>query len=322
MPQHQATFLAIALGARLVCLPATHAESNGPIQFQHGDTGVLLGGANIVGMQDYGYLETLLHLEHPELHLRFRNMGWEGDTVYEQYRMLNFGSWPDQLQRVEADVLFAHFGNVEALEPGFERQRFLQSYEEWMTRLEPYVRTIVLVSPAPFEARSFPLRDLSLLNPKLKEIAAGLKELAQAKGWKFIDLFHPLEDDFSQPTPQTKAGLHWNVKGHWIVAQQWAAAMGVKNRGISRSSATGALKPALAEEIRRQILVKDRFWFNFWRPMNWAFLHGDRTEQPSSRDHKDPAVRWFPREMTEFLPLIQERENQIHKLAARFSSAR
>jgi hypothetical protein len=49
--------------------------------------------------------------------------------------------------------------------------------------------------------------------------------------------------------------------------------------------------------------------------MNWAFLHGDRTEQPSSRDHRDPKVRWFPAEMEKFLELIDAEEARISILA-------
>jgi hypothetical protein len=45
--------------------------------------------------------------------------------------------------------------------------------------------------------------------------------------------------------------------------------------------------------------------------MNWAFLAGDRTEQPSSRDHRDQKIRWFPAEMNQFLPLIETKEREI-----------
>ena len=74
---------------------------------------------------------------------------------------------------------------------------------------------------------------------------------------------------------------------------------------------TGMLAPARYEQARQAILRKNRLWFDYWRPMNWAFLAGDRTEQPSSRDHRDPSMRWFPKEMQEFLPLIQEKESEI-----------
>src|SRR6185369_6396731 len=69
-------------------------------------------------------------------------------------------------------------------------------------------------------------------------------------------------------------------------------------------------------ELLQAIIAKNRLWFDYWRPQNWAFLNGDRITQPSSRDHRDPNIRWFPAEMEQFLPLIAAREEEIWKLAA------
>jgi hypothetical protein len=65
------------------------------------------------------------------------------------------------------------------------------------------------------------------------------------------------------------------------------------------------------------INAKNRLWFNYWRVQNWAFLAGDRTNQPSSRDWRDPSIRWFPPEREKFLPLIAEKEDEIWAFAAR-----
>ena len=51
-------------------------------------------------------------------------------------------------------------------------------------------------------------------------------------------------------------------------------------------------------------------WFDFWRPMNWAFLEGDRDEQPFSRDPRDNRVRGLAIEMQDFLPLIRRLEER------------
>ena len=71
------------------------------------------------------------------------------------------------------------------------------------------------------------------------------------------------------------------------------------------------------EPLHRAIQAKTQLWFQFWRPENWAFLNGDRTEQPSSRDHRDPKIRWFPAEMEQYGPLIEAREREIAELAQR-----
>jgi hypothetical protein len=63
-------------------------------------------------------------------------------------------------------------------------------------------------------------------------------------------------------------------------------------------------------------MEKNQLWFNYWRPQNWAFLGGDRITQPSSRDHRDPKVRWFPAEMEKYRPLIQAKEMEMENIAA------
>ena len=74
------------------------------------------------------------------------------------------------------------------------------------------------------------------------------------------------------------------------------------------------LQATPAVRLREAIVEKNRLWFDHWRPMNWAFLEGDRTEQPSSRDHVDRKIRWFPVEMQDFLPLLRKQEARIDEL--------
>ena len=74
-----------------------------------------------------------------------------------------------------------------------------------------------------------------------------------------------------------------------------------------------------AEAFRQLITAKNRLWFDYWRVQNWAFLAGDRTSQPSSRDHLDKDKRWFPAERARFLPLIEAREKEIWAAAAKLA---
>lgn len=71
-----------------------------------------------------------------------------------------------------------------------------------------------------------------------------------------------------------------------------------------------------AEAVREAIRQKNAEFFNYWRPQNWAFLQGDLTEQPSSRLHDNPKLRWFPEEMKGFLPLISRKETEIDRLTS------
>jgi hypothetical protein len=102
-----------------------------------------------------------------------------------------------------------------------------------------------------------------------------------------------------------------------LVAQAFVRQLGFGElAGAAGTPDEAGVWPNVAFERLRQVVVaKNRLWFNYWRPQNWAFLGGDRTEQPSSRDHRDPKIRWFPTEMEKFVPLIAAKEREIAELA-------
>ena len=111
-----------------------------------------------------------------------------------------------------------------------------------------------------------------------------------------MDLFEARFDG-----PVTRDGLHLSAAGHESVAREIARRLGLASKD--------GLDP-LREAIRR----KNRLWVDYWRPHNWAFLNGDRIEQPSSRDHADKRVRWFPVEVQQTLALLRREESAIGKL--------
>ena len=88
--------------------------------------------------------------------------------------------------------------------------------------------------------------------------------------------------------------------------------------GEPNGASSADITPHL-QRILDAIIAKNRLWFDYWRVQNWAFLAGDRTEQPSSRDHLDRTKRWFPEERERFLPLIEKKEQEIWDLAAKLA---
>jgi hypothetical protein len=72
-----------------------------------------------------------------------------------------------------------------------------------------------------------------------------------------------------------------------------------------------SLRTVEDEAARRQVLEMERLWFDSWRPMNWAFLTGDRTSVAYSRDWKDSSKRIFPQEMLDFAPLLDLADENI-----------
>ncbi len=312
-------FSAALIAATLVpieILPAADIDPNvGRFAFQRNDLIVFTGGATTVAAQDYGYLEVLLAL--PEFNLRFRNMGWEGDTVYEQRRDLHFGPWSQQFTRVGATVIFAQFGRMESLEGAATLPRFVAAYEQLLDDFARQTKRIVLVSPFPFERTSPALPDISLRNVDLEQYVIAIGQIARRRGYFFVNLFRPFMD--RKNSGLTSNSVELAAQGHWLIAREASRQLGFERTAdvVRFDSRTGMLSQEPFERLRQTILAKNRLWFDYWRPMNWAFLAGDRTEQPSSRDHRDPKIRWFPGEMEKFVPMIEAKEREIAELAKR-----
>ncbi|HVY69063.1 MAG TPA: GDSL-type esterase/lipase family protein [Verrucomicrobiae bacterium] len=298
-------------------LPTTFAA---PLLFRANEVVALLGGEDMVECQQFGYLELLLTREYPAEKIRFRDLAWEGDTVHAQQRELNFPAWPEQLKRVEATVILAQFGQAESLRGKEAQVDFLSAYEKFLNQLQGPGRRVVLVSPTPFEKPDGKLPDLTARNPDLKNYIAGIKELAARRGCAFVDLFGPLAG-VGKRARFTRDGLHLNARGHWLAAREIARQLsGGRTATLPEvASDDGKLGSPQWEQLRRVIVQKNQYWFEYWRPENWAFLNGDRTEQPSSRDHRDPKIRWFPQEMEQFVPLISAREAEIAGLATQLA---
>ena len=268
----------------------------GKFVLEPGDTVALLGGENMVGLGDAGHLETTLLMAGPK-DLRLRSLAWEGDTVFEQRRDLNFGPWSRYLERSGATVLFVQFGAMEALRGGGD---FRASYGRLIDQLQERTKRIVILSPTRFEKKSPPLPDLSARNGDLARIVEACREIATERKLPFVDL--------SGLELSTRDGAHLTDEGQKAVAREVARQLGL-DEPPTETTAVAALREAVRE--------KNRLWFDHWRPMNWAFLEGDRTEQPSSRDHTDRALRWFPVEMQDFLPLIRRAEARIEEAKPR-----
>src|SRR5919108_911157 len=279
------------------CVTAAESEAaeaaRGPAAFKPNDVIVFTGGANAVAAQDNGYLELLITLGLPDLHLRFRNLAWEGDTVYEQRRDLNFGPWSRQFERIGATVIFAQFGQMESLGGQTLLPGFVAAYDQLLDQFSKQTERLILISPVPFQKSVPPLPDLSTRNGDLERFVKAIRQIALRRGCRFVDVFDPLRHPETDAGP-TVHGVELTAQGHWSVARETARQLGLEAPSgfVQFDSTTGRVSPPLAEQLRQRILAKNRLWFDYWRPMNWAFLAGDRTEQPSSRDHRDPKVRW------------------------------
>lgn len=208
--------------------PSRAAEAKAPAAFElkDGDMVAIIGDAFAEREQAWSYLETRLIARWPDRNIRFRNLGWSGDTVFGDARAM-FDGPPQGLERllkavddVKPTVIFVCYGMSES----FEGEAGLPEFRAGLTRLldklqKPGVR-IVLVSPIKHEMLPPPLPDPAAHNASLRLYVDAIKEIAQQRGHWFVNLFDSIFEPLAAPPkrPITSNGIHLNGLGYWLAA--------------------------------------------------------------------------------------------------------
>lgn len=272
------------------------------LDFMPDETIAILGGTEAVAVIEDGTLEALLLAKAPGKRLKVRSLAWETDTVWRQDRPLNFGQLPQQLQRTNATCVLLMFGRQECLERGAEGvQAFRESLAQLVAQCLERTPRVVLVALPPFETGTPPQPDLKPLN----EVMARYHEAMRAVAAQHQLLLVPPIPEAGAGMRVTHDGVNLNGKGVQRLSMQIASLVSPVATDTSGISA----------DLLKTIRAKNQLWHEYWRPSNWAFLYGDRTAQPSSRDHLNPQVRWFPAELEKSRALIEAKEREIWKLA-------
>jgi putative heme-binding domain-containing protein len=268
------------------------------------ETFVWVGSENSVIEQEHGWIEAhlLASLRAAGKTAVVRHMGWEGDAVYRQNRMENWGSWHDNLAAVGATTVFAWFGGMEALQARPVAE-FIAAYDKLLDELSRKTRRLILVTPPPFEKPdSTWVPDNTPRNEVLREYVKAMGELAARRGCVLVDIFSPLLNKSNGVAPSTRNGVHLTAAGLREIAPSF-----VKSLGLASPE---RINPA----VKAAIIEKNRIWFDAWRPMNWAFAYGDRTTQPFAQAVADRPP--FVEELKKSLPLIDHADATIHALLA------
>jgi hypothetical protein len=138
----------------LLLLALTAASQAQPIELKPNDVIALTGGSNIERTRFNGHLQTSLIAAKPELKIKVRNFGWEGDTVFEQWRdggnyqnldpkraaaekrisaetgidsWRQQRDWRQQLKDVGATMVIAQFGQMESLNGVEKLPQFIEA---------------------------------------------------------------------------------------------------------------------------------------------------------------------------------------------------
>ena len=230
---------------------------------------VWVGQENAVMEQEHGFFEALMQTAFASSRMTFRSMAWEGDTVYEQWRDLHFGPWPEQLRAATCSTLLVQYGQMEALD-GLERlTEFKVAYHQLLDAFAQQTQRCILVSPIPYEDPQEPYAPrLSQYNEVLKAYAQTIESIARERGLIYLDLYTPFLDKAGNSKPMTRDGIHLNEDGLRRVAMEMARQLG----GFPSPETT-------SPKLRSAIIAKNRLWFDAWRPANWSFAYGDRVSQ-------------------------------------------
>ena len=262
------------------------------------ETIVFMGQTDMVRSRLDGTLEAIIASQYAEQKPRLRNMAWEADTVYHQWRDIDFGSWQDQLDAVGATMVIAQFGQVEAMDGADRLPHFIDAYEKLLDQIEKTTKRLVLISPRPFEKPSSALMpDLTGKNDVVLKYTKAIGELANQRNAVFVDLTIPLLTGRSVKV--TSNGIHITDAQQKIVARQIASALGLDARP--------------PESLQASVLEKNRLWYDNWRPMNWSFAYGDRTKQMFSKagGQRQP----LKVELEDFKPILAEADDRVHRIA-------
>lgn len=284
---------------------------------------VFLGGTSTVERQRHAYLETLLTVIHPRQGLRFRNLGWQADTVYRQQRPRFFYAEEkfeqgvaDQRERVTADVAVIEFGQMESLD-GLERiDEFTSTYRRVLEELKGFTPQIIVLGPSPFFQNGPAATDSAQRNRVLAQYDQRVQQLADELGCIYVSQFAFSESTSAENRRISTNGLRRTPYGHWRMAVEILKQLGVPLSVDAQLADDGqGFRNDKLETIRQDILAKNELWFRYFRPTNWAFLYGNRQQTESSWDVAKKK-RWFPKEVDQLFPMIEQVEFRIASRAS------
>ena len=261
-------------------------------------------------MQHTGWLEATVHSRFPDHRLTIRNLAFSGDELTIRLRSAAFGEPDEWLAKNRTDVVCAFFGYNESYGGLAQFRADLDAFIKH-TLAQKYngesAPKLVLFSPIAFEDRHDPsLPDGKEANVRLERITAVMAELAEARGVRFIDLFHPTQKLYAKAEkPLTINGIHLTSEGDKAVAEAVERALfgDVQRRD-----------PARFEKLRQAVLDKSDAWFNRYRTVDGYSIYGGRADLAFVENQTNRVVA--QREMEVLDVMTANRDKRIWAIAA------
>jgi azurin len=261
-----------------LCLASAVAGSAADkLTLRKGERIAIIGNTLADRMQHSGYFEALTHTKHPEHELVFRNLGFSADEITARMRSENFGTPDEWLTKVGADVVFAMFGFNES----FKGEAGLEKFRDDLTKFIADTKRanysgkgsprLVLFSPIAAEKHTDPnMPDPAPINSQLEPYVKAMREVAEANGVQFIDLFAASQKAYrAAKQPLTINGIHLNDDGYKALAPaMFAEVFGDKAPSID---STGF------ENLVAAVNDKNAVWFSRYRTVDGYNVFGGRS---------------------------------------------
>lgn len=257
-----------------------------PLNLNRGDRIAFIGNTLLDRARGFGYLEMLIQKAFPKHQLMVRNLAWSGDSIGVQPRPLNLADLEQHLTYEKVDVIFAAFGFNESFAgaeglPGFKRDlgAYLAKLKTSLFNGGKAPR-IVLLSPIANEDVE-KVEAAKLNNDRIAAYTKAMREVAAQQKVGFVNVFNPTREAMESPgTDLTFNGIHLEDEGYKFFADQ------VFRRTFGRKA------PSVHEELRKEIVEKDRLYFHRYRPLNTYYYTGARSKEHGYNDFL-PAMRNF-----------------------------
>lgn len=288
--------------AAVLCFQTNHG-----VEFRQGDKVALLGNTFIEREQKYGYIETALMLANPGKNLTFRNLGWSGETVFGHSRSYfgppseGFGRLQKLVAQEKPTLILLYFGANASYEGKDGLENFLEGYGRLVKMLQDASGArLAILSPIPQEKLPPPLPSPDRHNADLALYTNALEGFAKKQNLPFVDFYKALGGGKTtnlagSPSPLTDNGLHLTKEGYRHAASTILDALGQKPAKPGKNF----------EKLRSTIVAKNELFFHMHRPQNETYLFGFRKHEQGNNAAEIP----------KFLPLIQAKESEIHKLS-------
>ncbi|MGL6076453.1 MAG: SGNH/GDSL hydrolase family protein [Fimbriiglobus sp.] len=271
----------------LILIPGA-VQAGDPWKFTTGDRVVIVGSTLIEREQKYAHWEEALHFHNPGIDIKFRNLGWSGDTVFGEARA-GFDPVPKGYQRLvqlttelKPTVIVLCYGFNESFAGQSGEAGFRKQYEKLLQDLSPTKARLVLMSPIPMEPSSGrPV--VTEVNESLARYVGIIESIAKEKKLDYVPLFERAK---AAGQTLTENGLHPDEDGY--------------RRLTPLLFETSPPSPSNAK-IRVKIIDKNQLFFHRWRPQNETYLFGFRKHEQGNNSVEIP----------QFDPLIEKAEAEI-----------